>query len=120
MKAVVYDKTDPAGVLVYREVEKPVPGDGEVLVKIYNVGINAADYRSIKMGIIPKKKIFGADIAGRVEAAGKNVKKFRIGDEVLGPACGIFRSGSERRLRPEKCGAGKVTWGGTGDRLYEK
>jgi NADPH:quinone reductase-like Zn-dependent oxidoreductase len=73
MKAIVYDKSNTSGVLVYRDVEKPVPADDEVLVKIYRVGINAADYRCLKMGIIPKKKIFGADIAGRVETAGKNV-----------------------------------------------
>ena len=76
MKAVVYDKSDSPDVLVFREVEKPVPNDNEVLVKILAVSINAADYRSMRMGIIPKRKIFGADIAGRVEAVGKNIKKF--------------------------------------------
>lgn len=90
MKAVVYDKRESPNVLVFREVEKPIPNDNEVLVKIYAVSINAADYRSMKMGIIPKRKIFGADIAGRVEAVGKNINKFTIGDEVFGDisACG--------------------------------
>ena len=69
MKAVVYDgRTDS---LVQKEIEKPIPGDHEVLVKIFSVSVNAADYRSIQMRIVPKRKIFGADIAGRVEVVGK-------------------------------------------------
>lgn len=90
MKAVVYDKRNSPDVLVFREVEKPIPSDHEVLVKIYAASVNAADYRSMKLGIIPKRKIFGVDIAGRVEAVGKNINKFTIGDEVFGDisACG--------------------------------
>jgi 2-desacetyl-2-hydroxyethyl bacteriochlorophyllide A dehydrogenase len=88
MKAVVYEKSSSPDVLVIREVEKPVPNDNEVLVKIVAVSINAADYRSMRMGIIPKRKIFGADIAGRVEAAGKNIEKFKVGDEVFGDISG--------------------------------
>jgi len=84
MKAVLYDKSNSPDVLVVREVEKPVPQVNEVLVKIMAVSINAADYRSMRMGIIPKRKIFGADIAGVVEAAGKNTEKFKVGDEVFG------------------------------------
>jgi NADPH:quinone reductase-like Zn-dependent oxidoreductase len=88
MKAVVYEKGNSPDVLVYREVEKPIPGDNEVLIKIHAVSVNAADYRSIKMGIIPKRKIFGSDIAGRVEAVGKNTRQFAIGDEVFGDISG--------------------------------
>ncbi len=84
MKAIVYDKKNSSNILVPKETEKPIPGDNEVLVKIHAVSINAADYRAMKMGIIPKRKIFGADIAGKVEAAGKNTKEFSIGDDVLG------------------------------------
>ena len=91
MKAVVYEKGNSPDVLHLREVEKPVPGEDEVLIKIHAVSVNAADSRSMKMGAIPKRKIFGADIAGRVEAAGKNVRRFAPGDEVLGDisACGM-------------------------------
>lgn len=91
MKAIVYDKGNSPDVLVLREVEKPTPGDNEVLVKIIAVAVNAADSRSLKMGIIPKKKIFGSDIAGRVEAVGKNTCQFAVGDEVFGDisACGL-------------------------------
>jgi hypothetical protein len=45
MKDVVYDKRESPNVLVFREVEKPIPSDNEVLVKIYAVSVNAADYR---------------------------------------------------------------------------
>jgi NADPH:quinone reductase-like Zn-dependent oxidoreductase len=88
MKAVVYEKSNLSEPLVLREIEKPVPTDNEVLVKIMAVSVNAADYRSMRMGIIPKQKIFGADIAGRIEAVGKNAQKFRVGDEVFGDLSG--------------------------------
>jgi NADPH:quinone reductase-like Zn-dependent oxidoreductase len=84
MKAIVYNKKNYPDKLVYCEVDKPVPNDNEVLIKVLAVSLNAADYRSMKMGIIPKNKIFGADIAGRIEAAGNNVSLFKPGDEVLG------------------------------------
>lgn len=84
MKAVLYDKRNTPNTLVLSEIEKPIPGDNEVLVKIYAVSVNAADYRSMKMGIVPKRKIFGSDIAGRVEAVGKNISQFAIGAEVFG------------------------------------
>lgn len=88
MKAIVYEKGTLPNSLVLRDVEQPIPGDHEVLVKIQAVSVNAADYRSMKMGIIPKRKIFGADIAGVVEAAGKNTSRFVIGDEVFGDISG--------------------------------
>ncbi|MDD5508684.1 MAG: NAD(P)-dependent alcohol dehydrogenase [Bacteroidales bacterium] len=84
MKAVVYDKKARPDKLVYGDVEKPVPGENEVLIKIHSVSLNAADYRSMKMGIIPKRKIFGADIAGRIESVGQNISLFKPGDEVVG------------------------------------
>jgi NADPH:quinone reductase-like Zn-dependent oxidoreductase len=59
------------------------PGENEVLVKVHAVSLNASDYRSMKMGIIPKGRKFGADIAGHIEAAGKNITLYKTGDEVL-------------------------------------
>jgi len=88
MKAVVFEKSNSPEVLVYREVEKPVPNDAEVLIKIHAVSINAADYRSMRLGIVPKRKIYGADIAGTVEATGKNIQKLKVGDEVFGDISG--------------------------------
>jgi NADPH:quinone reductase-like Zn-dependent oxidoreductase len=91
MKAIVYQKGNSPDCLVLREVEKPFPHDNEVLVKIIAVSVNAADYHSMKMGIVPKHKIFGSDISGQVEAVGKNIRHFAVGDEVFGDisACGF-------------------------------
>ncbi len=104
MEAVLYDKRFP-DALALRDVDKPVPGDGEVLVRIHAVSVNAADYRSMKMGAIPKRKIFGSDIAGVVEELGCNARKFKPGDEVAGDIsdCGLggfaeFAAVSERAL----------------------
>lgn len=83
MKAVVYDKTSPDR-LTYCDVERPVPGDGEILIKVHTTSLNAGDYRLFKMGVgIPKSKIFGADVAGTVESVGKDVLAFEPGDEVV-------------------------------------
>jgi NADPH:quinone reductase-like Zn-dependent oxidoreductase len=102
MKAVVYDKKSLPDKLVYRDIEKPMPGDDEVLIKIGAVSVNAADYRSKKMGIIPKRGIFGADIAGRVESAGKNIRRFKPGDEVIGDLAGYgFGGFAEYAVAPE-------------------
>jgi NADPH:quinone reductase-like Zn-dependent oxidoreductase len=91
MLAIIYDKSKAPESLLLQEVEKPVPNDNEVLVKVIAVSVNAADYRSIKMGIVPKRKIYGSDIAGIVEATGKNVTGFKNGDEVFGDlaTCGF-------------------------------
>jgi NADPH:quinone reductase-like Zn-dependent oxidoreductase len=102
MNAVVYNKKAPEK-LVFTSVEKPVAGDSDVLVKIVATAINAADYRSMKMGIIPKKRIFGADVSGRVETVGKNVSTFKPGDEVLGDLAAYgFGGFAEYAVAPEK------------------
>lgn len=88
MKAVVYNKSVKPDRLVYCDVEKPVPKDDELLVRIRSVSVNAADYRSMKMGMIPARKIFGADISGVVESTGNNVTLFRPGDEIVGELSG--------------------------------
>ena len=103
MKAVVYNKKSYPDKLVYCEVDKPVPNDDEVLIKVHAVSLNAADYRSMKMGMIPKRKIFGADIAGRIESAGKNISLFKTGDEVMGDLASYGFGGlAEYVTAPEK------------------
>jgi NADPH:quinone reductase-like Zn-dependent oxidoreductase len=103
MKAIVYNKKALPDKLVYCDIEKPIPNDNEVLVKIIAASVNAADYRSMKMGLIPKKKIFGADIAGRVESVGKNIRQFKSGDEVIGDLADYgFGGFAEYALSPEK------------------
>ena len=103
MKAVVYNKKGVPDRLIYCDVEKPVPDDNEVLIKIVAVSANAADYRSMRMGIIPKRRIFGADIAGRVVEAGKNIRQFKPGDEVTGDLASYgFGGFAEYAVSPEK------------------
>lgn len=95
MKAIVYTKYGSPDVLELKEVEKPFPKENEVLVKIYAAAVNAADWHLLRakpflvrlMGygfLKPKKNILGLDIAGRVDAVGRNVKEFQPGDEVFG------------------------------------
>jgi NADPH:quinone reductase-like Zn-dependent oxidoreductase len=94
MKAIVYTKYGSPNVLQLKEVEKPVPRDNEVLVKVHAASINSMDwdllrgkphiYRLIFGLFKPKCKIIGSDIAGHIELIGKNVKLFKPGDEVFG------------------------------------
>jgi NADPH:quinone reductase-like Zn-dependent oxidoreductase len=94
MKAIVYTKYGSPDVLKLKEVDKPFPKDDEVLIKIHAASLNAADWHMLRAdpfpirfysGLLkPKYIIPGADIAGVVEATGKNVKQFQKGDEVYG------------------------------------
>lgn len=79
MNALLYDKRKG---FVYGEAATPVPRDDEVLVKVAAVSINAADYRMMKLGMIPKSRIFGSGIAGTITALGSAVKGFAVGDDV--------------------------------------
>lgn len=86
MKAVVVENHN----LVLRDVEKPVPTEDQVLIRIVAVSVNAYDYRSMQLGFIPKRRILGADIAGVVESVGTRISQFKISDEVFGDlsSCG--------------------------------
>ncbi len=84
MKAIIYDKKSAGEQLTLQDADKPMPSENQVLVKVHATSVNAADYRSMKMGLIPKSKIFGADVAGTIEAVGKNVKNYFVGDKVVG------------------------------------
>jgi len=103
MKAVVYNKKGSPNKLIYSDIDKPVPNDIEVLIKIVSVSANAADYRSMRMGLIPKRRIFGADIAGKVESVGNKIQRFKPGDEVMGDLAGCgFGGFAEYVVAPEK------------------
>ncbi|MFC1997564.1 NAD(P)-dependent alcohol dehydrogenase [Chloroflexota bacterium] len=94
MKAIIYTKYGPPDVLHLEEVKKPIPGDDEVLVKICAAAVNPLDWHFMRAvpflmrfvsGLLkPKNKILGADIAGKIEAIGTNIKQFKAGDEVYG------------------------------------
>ena len=98
MKAIVYGEYGLPDVLRCEEVDRPVPGAGEVLVRIQAAAANALDWhfltgspflaRIMAGGLLkPKQQILGVDLAGRVEAVGAGVTRFRPGDEVIG-GCG--------------------------------
>jgi len=99
MKAIVYTKYGPPDALQLMEVVKPEPKDDQVLVKVHAASANALDYRRFEklsaMGRLMEErfiksvgKVFGADIAGRIEAVGASVKQFQPGDEIFGVAAG--------------------------------
>jgi len=94
MKAIVYEKYGPPNVLQLKEIEKPVPKENEVLIKIHAASITFGDLAAVKgepfmvrftLGLRePKYKTPGKDVAGVVEAVGTNVKEFKVGDAVFG------------------------------------
>jgi NADPH:quinone reductase-like Zn-dependent oxidoreductase len=95
MKAIICPIYGSPEVLQLREVAKPVPQVDEVLIQIHAASLNSRDLRMLRANPIfmrlmpgglfaPKNKILGADVAGRVEAVGCNVKQFEPGDEVFG------------------------------------
>src|SRR5215204_404621 len=105
MKAIVYTKYGPPDVLELKEVAKPTPRDDEVLIKVQAVSVNRSDwellrgkplYARIRGLLRPRHQILGSDIAGRVEMAGRNIRRFQPGDEVFGdiaPRLGRMRYG---------------------------
>jgi NADPH:quinone reductase-like Zn-dependent oxidoreductase len=113
MKAIVYTKYGSPNELQLKEIDKPTTKEKEVLVKIHASSVNSWDLDLLKgkpflVRIIgglfkPRKKILGADIAGRVEITGSNVKDFQQGDEVFGDIAGCgFGGFAEYVSVPEK------------------
>jgi len=93
MKAIVYTKYGSPEVLQLKEVEKPTPRDNEVLIKVHAASVNRSDWEGLRGkplyarigGLLkPRHQILGSDIAGRVEMAGRNIRRFQPGDEVFG------------------------------------
>src|SRR6266704_3238069 len=94
MKAIVYHTYGSPDVLKLEEIQKPVPQDNEVLVHVHAASVNAADWHLMRGAPFlarfanglqkPKNTKLGADVAGRVEAVGRNVTQFQVGEEVFG------------------------------------
>jgi NADPH:quinone reductase-like Zn-dependent oxidoreductase len=101
MKAIVCTRYGPPDVLQFQEIATPTPADNEVLIKLYAASVNPVDLHLIRGkpfflrlmsgGLhVPKRKVPGHDISGRVEAVGRNVTQFKPGDDVFGACRGAF------------------------------
>ena len=118
MKAIVYTKYGPPDALQLKEVDKPVPKDNEILVKVYATTVTAADvidrsftfppylwlFARISLGIMrPKNPILGFELAGEIESVGKNVKYYKEGDQVFASTFEFgFGCYAEYKCLPEK------------------
>lgn len=111
MKAIVSEKYGSPDVLELREVAKPIPKDDEVLVRVHAVSVNDWDWGLLQGSAFidrllfgffrPRNTILGSDIAGRIEAVGKNVTRFRAGDEVFGDLSGRWGGFAEYVCAPQ-------------------
>lgn len=94
MKAIIYEKYGPPSVLQITKKDKPIPSDHELLIRVHATTVNRTDLAMLLAkpfimrfftGLMkPRKKILGTDFAGTIEAVGKNVTTFKVGDEVFG------------------------------------
>jgi NADPH:quinone reductase-like Zn-dependent oxidoreductase len=112
MKAIVCTKYGPPDVLQLKEVVKPTPRDNEVLIRVHAASVNSWDrdlmrgtpfFNRLTSGLLkPKYKILGCDVAGHIEALGRNVKQFRLGDEVFGDLSGCGFGGFAEYVCPRE------------------
>ena len=118
MKAILHTKYGPPDELQLKEVEKPVPKDNEVLIKIHATTVTSSDcnvrnltfapkvfrlpMRLFVLGVFkPRINILGFDLAGEIEAVGKDVKRFKEGDQVFGTPGASFGAHAEYTCVPE-------------------
>src|SRR5437762_14278509 len=112
MKAIIYEGFGSPDILRCQDIEKPTPGDSEILIKVRAASINPLDWKLMKGGPFlvrillglgkPKIRRPGVDVAGEVEAIGRNVAQFNPGDKACGTCGGAFAehatSGSARGI----------------------
>jgi NADPH:quinone reductase-like Zn-dependent oxidoreductase len=116
VRAVVYDRYGPPDVLRVEEIPTPSPKANQVLVKVAATSLNLSDWEGLRgvpmyarMGGLraPARRTLGSDIAGRVEAVGSNVTRFRPGDEVYGDNLSLMGGFAEYAVAPESALAHK-------------
>jgi len=101
MKAIVQDRYGSPEVLKLRDIDVPDVGDDDVLIRVHAAGVHIGDWhvmtglpyllRVVGFGLLaPKARIRGMDVAGKVEAVGKGVTRFQVGDDVFGTCDGSF------------------------------
>lgn len=110
MRAAVYDRYGPPEVLRVDEVPVPVPGPGQVLVEVVATSVNLSDWECLRgspfyarLGGLryPARRTLGSDIAGRVQAVGEGVTRFRPGDEVYGDNLALMGGFAEYAVAAE-------------------
>ncbi len=118
MRAVVFTRYGSPDVLELKEIPKPAPADDEVLIRVHAASLNDWDCGALRgadlvnrliFGLFrPKKQILGSDVAGRVEAVGGNVRRFRPGDDVFGDLSRRWGGFAEYVCAPEEMLAPKA------------
>jgi NADPH:quinone reductase-like Zn-dependent oxidoreductase len=117
MKAIVCTKSGPPDVLQLRELEKPMPRENEVLVRVHAATATVGDvvlrklhplfFLPLQLFGMKRKRIPGHELAGEIEAVGKQVKRFKIGDRVFGTTTGLsVGANAEYVCLPETWGTG--------------
>ena len=117
MKAILHTKYGPPDELQLKEVDKPIPRDNEVLIRIYATTVTTSDCNVRNLTFAPKSfrfparmifgfrkpkiNILGADLAGEIEAVGKDVKQFKEGDQVFGSSGSKLGGHAEYKCMPE-------------------
>lgn len=140
MKAAVYERYGPPEVLELRDVPKPTPGDNEVLIKVHAASVSTGDWRARSLNVPagfrllsrlffgvsrPRQPILGTELAGHIESVGKDVRRYKVGDEVFaypGATMGChaeyrcMAEGAEMALKPASLSydeAAAMSFGGT-------